>query len=419
MRTRALLFLSTLALILGATACEGDDADAPVTGYGPADAEVLALTSSDAPGGMSLRNGISGVRSIYQLASTEQGIEALQESGAAIGFEQIFTVDDRGEEAPEPAGRMDATLASSKVILFADENGAADALTFLRSDPERLLDDARVRDAQGLGAGAFLRTARQGSMRMLTLYWREDNIVLGVHAESPSGDPDPKGLRAFAEKARKRVAQAEPSSGELDIPPPAEAGEALLTEDFEEPGGWDRGAADGLGPPARYVDGGLQLAIDGPGSRWLDTAGRDGEDPTDFDNAVIEVAAEHVQGGSARWGLMCRIVEGAGFYLFVLGTDGFAGIYSAVAPTEPLEEMASLRRSSVVGGAVRAQHRVRADCSGDGIMRLGLMVDGQVVLEAYDDDPLAPGAAGMWIESHRSPASVLFDDLMIFEAIRD
>jgi hypothetical protein len=87
---------------------------------------------------------------------------------------------------------------------------------------------------------------------------------------------------------------------------------------------------------------------------------------------------------------------------------------------EPFDVLATVRADPAVHSAADGgSHRLRADCAGDPIARLALYVDDRLVLDAFDDDPLAPGAIGMWVESRDAPTAVTFDGLLVSEAESD
>jgi hypothetical protein len=189
----------------------------------------------------------------------------------------------------------------------------------------------------------------------------------------------------------------------------------LYEDDFQGERSFDVGETRTTGVAlSRYAAGGFLMGLDRPGVRWHETSELRGDQLESMNDTVVDVVSERVQGRDARWGPMCRVVGNAGFYLFVVGEEGYAGIFASVGRSEPFDVLAEVQRSPIVREAIEnGPHRLRATCIGDPIATLAFDVNGTPVLRAYDDDPRPRGSAGLWVESPTVPAAVLFDDLLI------
>ena len=419
--SRRLRYAALLAITaFVAMACSADEepgeADEPPARFGTADGELLVLAESDAPRDMTLRADISGPQSIYQYTGDPERAGKLRELGALAGYLQQFNIETSADGEPILSQPLKATTLYSEVFIFDDNDGAADALAYLRDNPNPALDDVAFQDADEFGEGAVLQTSASGDFGNAGYYWRTDNALVSVIAQRQGGEPDADELLGLAREVAKSVASAEATGEALQLPDAPQPGEVIFEDDFEQEGDWPL-VVEGDPPGSkltRYVGGTFQVGIDGPGGRWHDTSELGEGELGRIEGSVVEVDAEVQEGDTARWGLMCDVEKGAGFYLFVVGADGFAGIFSATSPNQPLDAMATVfEHASLEEAIANGWHKIRVDCAGDPIARLALYVNDGLILEAYDDDPLPEGAAGMWIESQETPASVLYDNLVI------
>lgn len=423
-RSHALALLTIAALVTSACSGgeEGEAVEEPQARFGTADAELLVLAESDAPNDMTLMTEISGPQTLYQFAGDPERVETLRGFGTDGGYLQQFTVEYSDVGSFSPSKVADATTLYSEVLIFDDNEGAAEALTYLNETPNPTLEDVEYEDVAEFGDGAFLQTSSSGDFGNAGYYWLVDNALVSLIAQRQGGKPDADELLEVAQELSEIVAAADATGEELDLPTAPVPGEVIFEDDFEAKGDWTL-VMEGDPPGSnlsRYVDGALQVGIDGPGGRWHDTTELDDGSLKQIGDVVVEVDAELQEGDTARWGLMCDVVSEGGFYLFVIGADGFAGIFSATSPNQPLDALAVVSESEALQDQIeQGQHHIRADCAGDPIARLGLYVNDEVVLEAYDDDPLPEGAVGMWIESQDTPSSALYDNLVISDASSD
>ena len=408
--SRLLLILALVASV--SIACDDDEQPTSSGLFGTANAPDLIVGSDKSPVGMTLSQGSSGAVTVQQLTPDIDRAEALATIGARAGYLNHF---DAARVSREKG--LNADLLLSWALIFPDEGAATQALENMRTVPELTRSGVRVREAIGLGPGAFVQYSQVDGTSSAAFFWQVRNAVVALEARGAE-DPDADRLQSLARTLAKRGDRVNPSDDELPLPGRVEVASNVLDEDFQGERDWALPDKSAGVPLSRYIEGGMLVAIDGPGARWEDTSAIEGGKLDSIDDGVFEVWAEHVEGESARWGVMCRVVEEAGFYLFVVGRDGFTGIFSSLGPSEPLEPIAEVRTHPVVKDAVAAgPHHLRASCVGDPIAELSLEVNDVPVLEAFDDDPRTSGAAGMWIESRDDPASVLFDDLVVSEAV--
>lgn len=353
---------------------------------------------------------ISGLQNAEQVIPDPAASAALRDLGFQVGFVQHFAVKTSPLVPPEPTESLSATSLRSNAIVFPDDDAARKALAYLRSNPPPGLDDVRVRDVS-LGAGGYRLSARGESSRIASVSWRQDNALMSVSAEAAKAAPKEKPLLDLARKVAGAPERAKPTGEDVRIPAPVQPGERVFFDNLEDASGWER-TSEGGKHLTTYLSGGLSIATDGPGSRWNDTSKFDDASVGVLDEIVVEADAQLLQGRETRWGLMCRVAF-AGYYLFLVGNDGFVGIYRAPTRVNNPLPLATM----MLPDRIQQPHRLRADCAGDPVARLRLYANDQLLLEAYDDDPLGPGAVGLWVESRRDPAAVLFDNVSVSEAI--
>lgn len=422
-RARSFGLVLVIALAVAACSNDGGGGDEPANEepertYGTADAEALVLDASAGPSGMSLLEDTSGPQTLYQFTSAKDRVDTLTGFGTTGGYAQHFSVE-AGTTAPKPAKPLNATAFDSENLIFEDNDGATEALDWLRDNPNPQLEDVKIEDASELGEGAFLQISKTSDGFTTYGYiWRVDNAILLAGAQSPSSTPDKEELLSLAEDMSAAVASAEPTGEALELPPSPEPGDVVFEDDFEKEGEWDLVfPTDPPGRPlSRYVNGRFELGIDGAGARWNDTTEFKDKALHEIGDAIVEIDAEEIEGDTARWGVMCRLEKGGGWYLSVIGADGFAGVFRATAPDRPLNFLSVIPESAEVRDAVAAgQHKIRLDCAGDPIARLSLYVNDELITEALDDDPLGPGAVGLWVESQGAATSVQFDNFLVSE----
>jgi hypothetical protein len=233
-------------------------------------------------------------------------------------------------------------------------------------------------------------------------------------AETIAGKPNQKELRRLAASVDEAIAIAEPLRESLSVPGSAQPGSPLFEQTFDRAALRQRTFATEPAGMSRYVDGGFQIGTDSSGGRYRDTSEFNDDALMDIGDGIVEADVELVQGSSVRWGLQCRIDDEGAFYLFLVGSDGYAAIFRANSFSDPFHALAEVQNDDAIRQAVASgRHHLRADCMGDDIARLGFHLNGELFLEAYDDDPILPGAAGMWIESREGPAAALFDNFKV------
>jgi len=130
-----------------------------------------------------------------------------------------------------------------------------------------------------------------------------------------------------------------------------------------------------------------------------------------FTDADIEVEATFVSGGyDSAFGIICRHVDIDNFYVFVIDSDGYFGIFKTInagdftlVDSEYMDYSDAIRRGEQT-------NRLRAVCDGD---RLSLSVNGELLIEVTDTD-LTGGDVGLIVATGTTPnTTVLFDNLII------
>lgn len=395
---------------------EAEETEAAQRTYGTADAEELVLGDADAPQDMELVTATSGPTTVYQFTGDEDRVETLTGLGTTGGFARHFSVDQSAE--PTPTKDLKATVLDSETLIFDDAEGAAEAVSWIRDNPNPILEEVEVEEVD-LGDGGFLQTATsKDGYSGTTYFWSVDNALILVGTQSPSGSTDADELLTIAQQVDTQIESVEPTGEDLDIVETPEPGEVIFEDDFEEKGEWELSFPED--PPgsglSKYVDGMFQLGISAAGGRWNDTTEFDDAELANIGDAIVEADVSGIEGDTARWGLMCRIGQDEGWYLFVVDDKGFAGIFRAGSMQEPQAALAVVPESSIlVDAAGGGEHHLRADCTGDSLARLSLYVNDEAIVEAYDDDALPPGGVGMWIESQEKEASARFDNLTVSE----
>lgn len=406
---RVAVSLALVTTFLGA--CDDEELPPPGDRFGTADAVHLVMEESAAPRGLDPVTGSSGPAAVEQLTDDGERARTLRSIGVGAGYLQ-----EMAAEEGERSRSLGESLLSWSLIL-PDENAARQALDHLRTVPETTRADVRVNDARGFGRGAFRQFSRVDGAHSAAYIWQVHNAIVGLEARSQAGKPDAHKLLAIGNRLVRKNDRVDRSGEDLSLPNPPASAPVLLEEDFEGDREWDVDhGTDAAGIRlTRYAAGGFLIGNDGLGSRWHETSELRGDELESIGDTIVDVIAERIQGrDGARWGPMCRVVGTAGFYLFVVGADGYAGIYSSLGPSEPFEVMAEVDRSEVVREAVRkGRHRLHATCTGDPIATLSLDVNGVRVLQAYDDDPRPRGSVGLWVESPNDPVAVLYDDLFV------
>ena len=131
-----------------------------------------------------------------------------------------------------------------------------------------------------------------------------------------------------------------------------------------------------------------------------------GEPLTSLTDVSVRAVASPVS-PVAVFGVFCRN-EPAGYYAGLVRTDGHALIVKSTP--------AGMRALGDAQGVPLPQGPtpIRLDCAGKGKARLTFFVGGTEVIEVTDDQAISAGGVGLLLGSEATPASVLFDDFVLY-----
>ncbi len=199
----------------------------------------------------------------------------------------------------------------------------------------------------------------------------------------------------------------------LGDPATPDAARLLFKDDFSDPAsGWvastDRGAsgayADGVYADGVYADGVYQLSVSQANLDLWATPG------LELADVSLEVDAIKTGGDrDNRFGLVCRMVDPAHYYVFLISSDGYYGIGKIQAnQARLLGSEAMLPSEKIPRGS--AYLHLRADCVQD---RLALYVNGEKISEVRDSE-YPRGDVGLTAGAY-TPAGtqILFDNFRV------
>lgn len=189
----------------------------------------------------------------------------------------------------------------------------------------------------------------------------------------------------------------------LGKPATPDAARLLFKDDFSDPAsGWvastDRGASGG------YADGVYQLSISQANLDLWATPG------LDLADVRLEVEAIKIGGDrNNRFGLVCRMVDPAHYYVFLISSDGYYGIGKIQANQARLLGSDSLLPSDKIPPG-SAYLRLRAECVQDS---LALYVNGEKIYQVRDSE-YPHGDVGLTAGAYTSAGTqILFDNFSV------
>lgn len=189
----------------------------------------------------------------------------------------------------------------------------------------------------------------------------------------------------------------QPETGEAD------SGTVLLSDDFSDPlSGWGVWNRDG-GAVGYDLDG-LRIAVDESQYDYWSVAGRS------FGDVQVEVDATKLAGPDDNdYGIICRYVDKANFYLLVISSDGYYGIAKVRSGQYSMIGSDQLQYSSAIAQGNQLNH-LRADCVGS---TLRLYANGQLLMTAKDRD-FATGDVGVLAGAYNEQGvDILFDNFVV------
>jgi hypothetical protein len=184
----------------------------------------------------------------------------------------------------------------------------------------------------------------------------------------------------------------------------------IRSDDFSDPeSGWPEEELDV--DRAYYQDGAYYIEVN--------------EEQTDIwahsdwdlpDDVRIEVDATKVDGPDDNdFGIICRYVKDENgdpsYYLFLISSDGYAGIAFFESGTLSLLSGEELAQTSAIAQGNATNH-IRADCVGN---TLTLYVNGKHITRVTDSS-LPSGTVGLLAGTYDEPGTVIkFENLVIYE----
>ncbi|GAB4501754.1 MAG: hypothetical protein Fur0035_12980 [Anaerolineales bacterium] len=181
------------------------------------------------------------------------------------------------------------------------------------------------------------------------------------------------------------------------------SGSILFSDDFSNlQSGW--GTLNAEGGVAAYQEGAFQMYVKPANAQiWAHPGLALGDVRVE---TRLRAAGEPF---SNRMGIICRYVDDANFYFFIISADGYAAIGKMAAGQAALLTGPEMTRQPdiLTGGQV---NRLRADCISDFLI---LYINDSLALSAQDAD-FSRGDVGLLAGTFESPgAAVLFDDFIV------
>jgi len=193
------------------------------------------------------------------------------------------------------------------------------------------------------------------------------------------------------------------TASNISVVPPANPGDILYQEDFEEnTTGWDRVANDhGI---MDYDSGGYRMLVQQSDFNLWSTPEKD------FRDVRVEVDVFRLSGPAEnREGLMCRYQNGD-YYFFVVSNDGYYAMGKFIGGQTLLLGQTAMQPSEFI--KKDAVNHLRADCMGD---TLTFYINYNQVATAKDTD-FANGDVGLLAGAFSEPGvDILFDHFMVIQ----
>ena len=167
----------------------------------------IVARPDEAPPGLVYSPKLSGSAGLDALRPDPEGRAALEGAGFRAGYVAILATPDLLDylvlSHPRQAAPHHGTLVTADALLFADEDGAGDALSFLHRDAAARLTGERTLSAQEFGEGAFGLRGMDVHGRPSVVYgWQEDNACQSVWSRGPV---DPADVLFIARNMHRRA----------------------------------------------------------------------------------------------------------------------------------------------------------------------------------------------------------------------
>ncbi len=191
------------------------------------------------------------------------------------------------------------------------------------------------------------------------------------------------------------------SAKPLDVP----SGTLLFADDFSSPTtGWERTqyGQDGI---MDYDGGGYRILVNAPQANFWSTPHKD------FADVRLEVDAGKLGGPDEnRIGLICRS-DGASYYFFIIGSDGYYGIGLFKDKQATLLGQSTMQPNSAINQGAAVNH-LRFDCVGSELNAYA----NDVRLSQVQDSTLRHGDVGLLAGAFDQPGvDVVFDNFAVLK----
>ena len=129
-----------------------------------------------------------------------------------------------------------------------------------------------------------------------------------------------------------------------------------------------------------------------------------------FKDTMVVVRATKIDGPDNNlFGLICRYQNEANYYAFVIGSDGYYGIFKVIDGQQTLIDKKHMDFSNRINLG-NAENQIQAVCKED---QLILLVNGEQLL-FVTDDALIQGDVGLIVGNFSSPGTdILFDNFIV------
>jgi hypothetical protein len=179
----------------------------------------------------------------------------------------------------------------------------------------------------------------------------------------------------------------------------------LFQDDFSNPdSGWDRlNNVDGI---IDYVKGQYQIEVDRANYDYFATSSHS------FSDVHIEVEATRNSGDvNNNFGVICRYLGKNDFYVGMISSDGFFGIFKVINGEYHLIGMDSMAKSDSIKQDSET-NLIRFDCKGN---TLTLYANG-TQLDSRQDADLSQGDVGLLAGTNKNPGvKISFDNFKVYQ----
>ena len=195
------------AAVLAATVVLWTPACTHARNFEPPDLEELVAKPNEAPPSLVYSPRLSGPGDLELFRSDDAGVAALERAGCRGAYEAILATPDLldylvlGNPEEPPPKRQE--IVTSSVLLCGNDQGARDALAFLRREAATQVTSDRTLPSGEFGDESFAVAGIDDFGRPTLLYgWRERNLYQSVEGH---GEIDPSDILFIARNMQRRA----------------------------------------------------------------------------------------------------------------------------------------------------------------------------------------------------------------------